>query len=124
MLYRPRLFSLGEEVRNQPVLDVLSEGAEDVARLGVAAGDERQPLQADHRVAAPVGEPVVAGDDRSGLIAVGVGAGGIGDAGNRRDDELVGGKDQFRGEPSSGSRNRLVVQPPPAIHFRLERLLR
>ncbi len=34
------------------------------ARFAVAAGQQRQPFQADHRVAAPIGKPVIASDNR------------------------------------------------------------
>ena len=40
-----------------------------VSGLQMPAGRECQPLEADHRVAPPVGEPVVAGDDRPHLVA-------------------------------------------------------
>ena len=63
--------AFGKEVRDEPVADVEGKGAEDRARLGMPAGEQRQPLEADHRVAAPVGEPVVAGDDRARLAAAG-----------------------------------------------------
>ena len=66
--------AVGEEVGDQAVADVVGERAEDVAGLVVPAGREGQPFEADHRVAAPVGEPVVAGDDGADLLARGVGA--------------------------------------------------
>ena len=46
----------------------------------MAAGAERQPFEADHRVAAPIGKPVIAGDDGPDFFAGSVGPRGIGDA--------------------------------------------
>ena len=92
------LLALGEEVGDEAVADVVGEGAEDVAGLAVPAGAEGQPLQADHGVAAPVGEPVVAGDDGAHLVAGRAGAGRLLDAAGRRDDELVGRQHQLAGQ--------------------------
>ena len=68
------------------------------AGLAVAARHERQPLEADHRVAAPVGEPVIAGDDGADLLARRTRPRRFVGASGRRDDELVGRKHQLRGE--------------------------
>ena len=81
---------LREVVRQQAVADEGRPGAEDPARLVVAAGGEGQPGERDHRVAAPVAEPRVAGDDRHAL-------GGILGAGIRAmDEEPVRGEDEGR----------------------------
>ena len=58
--------------------------------------DERQPFEADHRVAAPVGEPVIAGDHGAHLVAQRRGAGRVLDASGRRDEELIGREDELR----------------------------
>ena len=79
----PLVLALGEQVGDQAVADVVGEGAQDVAGLGVPAGGQRQALEADHRVAAPVGEPVVAGDHRAHLVAGGARAGRVLDAARR-----------------------------------------
>ena len=47
----------------------MSEGAQNPSSLGETARCERQAFEADHRVAAPIGEPVVAGDNRSNLVS-------------------------------------------------------
>ena len=101
--------TLGEHVRNEPVLHVGGEGPEDRAGLGHATGVEAQPLEADHRVPTPVGEPVVAGDDasavagRRGRFAV-----RGGERPRRRDDhEGVGGEDEVRAHPAFERRMRL-----------------
>ena len=74
----------------------MGEGAQDPAGFLMPPGGQGQALEADHGVAAPVGEPVVAGDHGERLIAGGMGARGILAASRRRDQKLVGGKHQFR----------------------------
>ncbi len=65
------VFAIGEEVGDQAVADVVGEGAQDPAGFVVAAGGEGEAFEADHGVAAPIGEPMVAGDDRAHFIAGG-----------------------------------------------------
>ena len=103
---------LGKEVGNQAVANVVREGPKDAARLLVPAGEQRQPLQADHRVAAPVGEPVVAGDDRRVRNVVVRPAGG--GLARRRDDERVGREHQFVGRARAQAWLRPLDQLPPA----------
>ena len=67
-----RPLAFGKQVGDQPVADVVGERAEDVAGLGVPAGGQRQAFEADHGVAAPVGEPVIAGDHGADFVAGGV----------------------------------------------------
>ncbi len=71
----------------------LGEGAEDFAGLGETPGGEAEAGQGDHGVAAPVAEPVVAGDDGVQVFAA-------------ADDELVGGAHElafdFAGEARGG----------------------
>ena len=100
----PLLGPFREHVRNQAVAHVVPERAQDVARLALAARAERQPFEADHRVAAPVGEPVVAGDDGAHFVAGRAGARRFLDATCRRDDELVGGQHQLRRNPVRAAR--------------------
>ncbi len=94
-MIEPGVLPLRKEIRDEPVPDVGGERAQDVPRLAPAAGDERQSLQADHRVAAPVGEPVIAGDDRARLIAHGPHPRFIRHAGMRMDEELIGGQHEL-----------------------------
>ena len=63
------VFAVGEIVRDQAVADVLGEGAEDVARFVQPPGAYGQPFEADHRVAAPIREPMIAGDDGTDFVA-------------------------------------------------------
>ena len=73
----------------------MGEGAEDVPGLGGPAGGQGQALEADHGVAAPVGEPVIAGDHGADLLAGGMRAGGILDSTRGYDQELIGGQDEL-----------------------------
>src|ERR1700722_13487233 len=54
--------SFREQIGDQSVANVMREGAQDPPRFGAAASDQRQTFQADHGVAAPIAEPVIAGD--------------------------------------------------------------
>ena len=58
-----RLAAVGKPVRQHPAVHEPAERREDPARDLGASGRQRQAGQRDHRVAAPVAEPVVAGDD-------------------------------------------------------------
>ena len=92
---------LGEVVRQEAVADEGRPGAEDPARVVVAAGGEGQARERDHRVPAPVAEPRVAGDDRHAL-------GGIVGAGIRAmDEEPVRGEDEGRDARVIGRRSGL-----------------
>ena len=48
---------------DQPVADIIGESAQNVTSFEPTPGRQGQAFEADHRVAAPVGEPMVAGDD-------------------------------------------------------------
>jgi len=111
----PLVLALGEHVRDQAVLDVAREHPEDRAGLDVAAGGECEPLQRDHGVAAPVREPVVAGDDGPDLVAGGLGARQVLDATGGGDDELVGGEDELGGGAGAGGWRGGLEQPEPAL---------
>ena len=56
-----RLAAIGEAVGDQPLVEVSEVGLEHRARLPQGARPCHQPGKADHAVAAPVGEPVIAG---------------------------------------------------------------
>ena len=110
-----RLLAFGEQVGNQPVAHVLGEGAQDIPGFDVAAGGQRQAFQRDHRVAAPVGEPMVAGDHRADFVARRIRPRRVGNARGGRDDELVGRQHQLGRRTLAGSGHRLVDQPPAAL---------
>src|SRR4051812_35489545 len=65
----PLPFALGKKIRYQSVTNVVAEGAEDIACFDLATRGKGEAFEADHGVAAPVGEPVVAGDNGAHLIA-------------------------------------------------------
>ena len=65
---RRRAGPVREVVGQQTVRHETGVGAQDRRTVGGATGCQRETRQGDHRVAAPVVEPVVAGDDgRPGL---------------------------------------------------------
>ena len=55
----------------------MCESAQDPRGLAGAPGDQSKSLEADHGVAAPIGEPVVAGDHGADFVARGFGAGSV-----------------------------------------------
>src|SRR4029450_12552131 len=54
--------AVGKHVRDEAVADVMAERAENVPGFAISARRERQSLEADHGVAAPIGEPVITRD--------------------------------------------------------------
>ena len=114
---------VGEHVRDQAIADVVRERPEDESRLAVAAGDERQPLEADHRIATPIGKPMVAGDDRANLVTRRRRARGIDDASGGREDELIRRQHELRRDLVGGlgmRRDRGVEKPAPALFLPAE----
>src|SRR5262249_62347472 len=61
------------------------EAGDDRARVVEAPARDEEPGERDHRVAAPVGEPGVAGDDRAAAVGAG-------------DDEVLGGRLEARAQ--------------------------
>src|SRR5439155_20636957 len=114
----PFLLSFREHVRNQTVPHVMCEGPQDVTSLDMTAGDERQPLEADHRVAPPVRKPGIARDDRTHFITRGTGARGFFCSTSRRDDELIGRMHELASNPFPCLRDRDCEKPPPPAAFR------
>ena len=90
------VFAIGEIVRDQAVADVLGECAEDVARFVQPPGAYGQPFEADHRVPAPIREPMIAGDDGTDFVAARLLGRAFGSAG-RGEQKLVRRQHQFRG---------------------------
>ena len=107
---KPFLLAVGKHVRDQAVADVMRERAQDVARFEAAAGRERQAFETDHRVAAPIGEPMIAGDDGAHFIAGGVRARRFLGAAGGRDDKLVRRENQFRRDAFARLGSRLLEQ--------------
>src|SRR5579871_235065 len=56
--------NVGKPVRKHSLIDAARERKQNLARFFKSARYQRKPRQRNHRVAAPVAEPVVAGNDR------------------------------------------------------------
>src|SRR5438046_1574088 len=91
-MVKPFVAAFRKHVRDQTILYIVSEGANDPSGFVIATRRQGQAFKADHRVATPIGEPMVARDDRADLVAGSTGARGVSDTPGRRDDELIGGK--------------------------------
>ena len=62
------------------------------------ASDKRQPFEPDHRVAAPIGEPMVTRDDSAQIMPAGFRLRQFLHSAGGRDDKLIGGQDQMPAE--------------------------
>ena len=120
---QPFLRALRKHVRDEAIPDVMPEGAEDVAGLPLAARAQGQPLEADHRVAAPVGEPMITSDDRTDLVAGRPRARSFLAAARRRDDELVGREHHLRRNAAVRHPLRRVQQTFAALVIGFARLV-
>ena len=87
-----------KQVRQQAVLHIVRERAQDRAGFAIAAGAQRQPFEADHRVAAPVAEPVIAGVDAAQLAAAACASTLLFQPAARQHDELIRCHRQLLGE--------------------------
>ena len=121
---QPFLPPFRKHVGNQTVSNVVGERAQDESRFDLAAGHERQPFKADHGVTAPVGEPVVAGDNRAHFVAERVRARRFLGAAGRRDDELIGGEHELGFGIVARGRHRLCDEPLAALPVSRQRLVR
>ena len=119
---QPLIAAVGEHVRNEAVAYVLRERAQDETRLAVPSRRERQPLETDHRVTAPIGEPVIAGDDGAQVVPDRGRAHRIVQAPDRFDHELIGREHQLRGLVTSHRRARAGDQTTLALPLQLQRL--
>src|SRR5262245_18023686 len=59
------LFAFRKQIGNQSVTYVMSESAQNVAGFDMPPGGKSEPFEAHHRVAAPIGEPVISGNYRT-----------------------------------------------------------
>ena len=114
--------SLGKHVRDEPVADVKGKRPEDVTRLGMPAREERQSFEADHRVAAPVGEPVIAGDDRARFASAARARAPRRLCRDGPDDELIGPEHELGGNARARRRVRPRRAPRAAIALGRERV--
>ena len=113
-----------KHVRDQPVAHIMCESTQDPFTFRDAPGCEGQTFERDHRVAAPIGEPVIPGDDGAHLVTLGVRPDDIGDPADRRDDETVGGEDQLGREPLARGRGRHRDEAPPPLGLKAARRVR
>ena len=115
----PIALPLGKQVGNEPVAHIAGEGPQDIACLRLPARDQCQPFQTDHRVAAPIGEPVVAGDHAANFISGGLCLGLVGHAAGGTDQELVGGQHQLGGRAVVHFGPGLIQKPRAAFQLRV-----
>src|SRR6185437_13708043 len=101
----------------------MSKCTQDVSGFGMTAGREREPFEADHCVASPVGEPVITGDDGANLVSGGERSRCIGDAARGSDEELICCENEFSTECILRSRIGYANQPPAPFHFGMERFV-
>src|SRR5262249_39790365 len=90
-------FALREHVGKQTIPYVVAERAQDITCFDVTAGSESEAFQTDHRVAAPIREPMISGNYCSHIITRGVSSSSISDTHFGCDQELICSKDQFCG---------------------------
>src|SRR5262245_8563331 len=95
-MVKPLPSSLRKHVGDEPVLQVLRKCSQDISGFRNTTGREGQPFEADHRISSPIGEPMVARNDRAFFIAHGVRLRRILDPPRRMNHELVGGKYKLR----------------------------
>src|SRR5881394_603888 len=91
-MIKPFFFSIRKHVWDEPITNVMGEGAQNISRFQAATGNESESFQRDHGIASPIGEPVITGDDCSHFIARRVSASSFFRATSRRDDKLVASK--------------------------------
>src|SRR5262249_35617617 len=93
------VLALWEHVGDQAIFDVVREGAKNITGFEMASRREAEPLEADHGVASPIREPVIARNDCADIITRGVRPGGVSYPCAWRDDELISRKNQL-GRPA------------------------
>ena len=114
------MLAVGKHVGEEPVAHVAGKRPQDETRFPLAAGGQREPFEADHRVASPVGEPVITRDDGSCLGAKrrcpGLVLGPLG----RRHDKLIRRQHQLCADAGSQADRRLLEQLQTTVGFGLE----
>src|SRR5205814_10477166 len=82
--------AFGKHIGDQSIANVMRESPQYPAGLGISAGGQRQSFETDHRVAPPVGKPMIACDDRADFITRGMSARRILYPPRRGYNELIG----------------------------------
>src|SRR5206468_5938209 len=90
-MVKPFVAAFRRHIRDQTILYIVGEGANDPSGFVIATRRQGQAFKADHRVAAPIGEPMVARDNGAHVVAGGTGARSVSDTPGGSDDELIGG---------------------------------
>ena len=116
---QPLTLAVGKHVGNEAVAHVAGEGSQNQRGFLRPTGHERQPFEADHGVAAPVGKPVVAGDHRAGFKSQSGRARGLLRSGGRRHEKLIRCEHEFRTESALHRPGRLSQEASTACDFAL-----
>jgi hypothetical protein len=119
---KPFILPFREHVRDQPFVHVMSKGAQNPACLDRSPGRQSEPFERDHRVPAPIGEPVIAGDHGAHFIALGTRSGPVGNASYRGNHEGVGGEGEFGCKSGPCRCCRHPNQAPAAFAFEIQRI--
>src|SRR5213595_2480792 len=73
-MIKPFFFSIWKHVWDEPITNVMGEGAQNISCFQAATLNERESFQLDHGIASPIGEPMITGDYCSHFIARGMSA--------------------------------------------------
>ena len=98
--YKADRSPFGKKIGNQAVFHISRKCQQNRTCLIISPGAQSQPFEADHRVAAPIGKPMVARDHRAQYHARRLLPGQFLYSAGGRDDKLIGGQDQMRPRPS------------------------
>lgn len=101
---KPLILAFGKQIGDKAIACVMGKGAQDGTGFADPPGNERQPFKRNHCVAAPICEPVVAGDDSAHLVALRPRPGDVGDPADWCDDEGVRCQRQLSTKPGAGAR--------------------
>ena len=93
----------------------MRERPKDVTGFKAASRSQGETFEADHRIASPIREPMVASDDSAHFVTGGVRSSRFFKSPRRRDDELIGGKNQFGGDTILSFRLSLDNKTRPAF---------
>src|SRR6516164_1390706 len=116
------ILTFRKQVWDQSIAHVTGKGPENPARLDGSPGRKGEPFERDHRIPPPIGEPVIASDDRADFIALRPRASSIGNASDRSNDEAVRCKDEFCGEPALRRCRRHCDEAAAALAFEGQRV--
>jgi hypothetical protein len=116
--------TLGKEIWDEAIVDAVCEAAQNILGLPVTARRESETLQRDHCVAAPIGEPMVAGNDTAHLVSDSMGANLVYSTTDWGNEELVSGKHEFGRNALLRWPGRHLQKTTPPFGFKAEYLCR